>query len=174
MNTSEFFLGRLRNPAMLCLLLTAICGTSLAADTEFGRFYTTPKQRGDLDELRARKPQGEIVVKLEENPQETRPADSPSVPVDSITLNGVVYRSDGKNTAWVNRNSSNEGNIGGQFTRVKEEDIRANQAQITLPDDRSTVRLKVGQRYDVNSQQVHDVIEDQNSVLANPAARTDP
>jgi len=131
------------------------------ADGEFGRLYTTPVQRLNLDELRNKRPQEDIVIDLvQEDLPDLDTGETTTVLMDAITLNGLVYRRDGKNTAWINRNSTNVGSIETQFTKVRESDVRSNQVQITLPDNRTNIQLKVGQQYDIHSQQIYDVVND--------------
>jgi len=143
-----------------CLLILSLSSASVA-EAEFGRLYTTPAQRLKLDELRNKRPTEEVVIELvQEDIQDASTQEATPVLMDGITLNGLVYRSDGKNTAWINRNSTNAGSIETQFTTVRERDVRSNQVQITLPDNRTSIQLKVGQQYDVQSQQVYDVVND--------------
>ncbi len=112
-----------------------VLGTGNAgAEAQFGRLYTTPKQREHLDELRDRKPQENIIVPVtttQSSQQQIEQEQTGSTP--SITLDGIVYRSDGKNTAWINRNSTNSGNLENQYTRINERDVRSNYVDITLP-----------------------------------------
>jgi ABC-type uncharacterized transport system permease subunit len=145
------------------LLIFSLSSASVA-EAEFGRLYTTPAQRLKLDELRNKQPTEGVVIDLvQEDIQDTTVQEATPVLTDGITLNGLVYRSDGKNTAWINRNSTNAGSIETQFTTVRERDVRSNQVQITLPDNRTSIQLKVGQQYDVQSQQVYDVVNDPHS-----------
>jgi len=145
------------------LLIFSLSGASVA-EAEFGRLYTTPAQRLKLDELRNKQPTEGVVIDLvQEDIQDTTVQEATPVLTDGITLNGLVYRSDGKNTAWINRNSTNTGSIETQFTTVRERDVRSNQVQITLPDNRTNIQLKVGQQYDVQSQQFYDVVNDPHS-----------
>ena len=144
---------------ILLLLIPCLCVCAQAhAQNEFGRFYTTPRQRLQLDELKNQRPQEEIVVNIDAQDFDEPVAEEEAVTLmNSIIVNGLVYRSDGKNTAWVNSNSTIAGSIENQYTRVNEKDIHTNAVQITLPDKHSSIELKVGQQYDVLSQQVYDV-----------------
>ncbi len=144
---------------LILVLLTVVTGPTLA-DAVFGRLYTTPKQREQLDEARNRKPQAGIVVITEQTPDLTPSIEAAPGVGQSITLDGIVYRSDGKNTAWVNRNSTNEGHLETLFTKVSEKDVRSNQVKITLPDNQTRIDLKVGQQYDVDSKEVRDMMKD--------------
>jgi len=140
------------------LFFFGLSATTYAA--EFGRLYTTPAQRQKLDELRHQRPQEIVIDVIQQDLEDSGTEESSAVLMDAITLNGLVYRSDGKNTAWINRNSTNTGNIETQFTTVRERDVGSNQVQIMLPDNRTNIHLKVGQQYDVHTQQVFDVVTD--------------
>ena len=145
----------------LIFILVLSCFGTVHAQDDFGRFYTTPRQRADLEELRQKRPRGEIVIEVAPQtiPDENSEDEVINL-IDTISLNGLVYRSDGKNTAWINRSSTSYGSIVNQYTRVQERDVDPDRVTITLPDDTSSVRLKVGQQYDVMNRQVYDVIND--------------
>lgn len=145
---------------LILIFVVSLSETVLAQD-DFGRFYTTPRQRADLEEMRQNRPSGDIIIEVapETIPDEVANDEVENL-VDTISLNGLVYRSDGKNTAWINRSSTSFGSIVNQYTRVQERDVDADRVRITLPDDTSTIRLKVGQQYDVMNRQVYDVIND--------------
>lgn len=154
------------------LLFLTFVTTPVHAELEFGRFYTTPKQRERLDQARSSEPQEITVVPLiETNLQQHSSADAAQTGSSSITLDGIVYRSDGKNTAWINRSSTNEGNLETQYTKVAEKDVGANEVKITLPDNETSIQMKVGQEYDVNSKQIHDHMKD--PVISPSAAPAD-
>jgi hypothetical protein len=149
----------MKTTACLLLALTALLltGTS-GAEAVFGRLYTTPKQREQLDAARNKPPQETIIINVAEQPDTELSEDELSTS-QSISLDGIVYRSDGKNTAWINRSSTNEGNLETQFTKVDEKDVRSNQVKITLPDKQTRIDLKVGQQYDIDSREVHDMMK---------------
>ena len=142
-------------------MVLIILGLSPVSQAEevFGRFYTTPKQREQLDEARRTQPeQIKLTVPEQEIPESNDGVVQPST--SSIMLDGIVYRSDGKNTAWINRNSTNEGNVETQYTRVEEKDVGSNNVTIQLPGSGDRVPMKVGQEYDVNSKQIRDYMKD--------------
>ena len=151
----------MRNFLQAIILASLACGSAAAAaQNEFGRFYTTPGQRDHLDELRERRPQDRIDIDIsQEEVIETAPEEVLNI-IDSITVNGLVHRSDGKNTAWINRSSTNEGNIETQYTRVGEGDVRRDNVRVTLPDNQTSIELKVGQEYDVHNRRVIDMVDD--------------
>lgn len=70
----------------VCLLTLASSGVSLAADP--GRLFYTPAQRAQLEAARARN-----VTRVE-----TR---TPAFSAPPVRFDGVVIRSDGQGTAWV-------------------------------------------------------------------------
>lgn len=144
---------------LFVLFVTCSIGTS-NADAVFGRLYTSPSQRDHLDEARNEKPQGEIIINIVADDLLEAEVDDEITATQSITLDGIVYRTDGKNTAWINRNSTNEGNLETQFTKVDESDVRSNQVRIILPDNQTRIELKVGQQYDINSKEIHDMMKD--------------
>ena len=153
--------------ALTTLLLTGTSG----AEAVFGRLYTTPKQREQLDAARNKPPQETIIIDVAE-PSATESAETDISTSQSISLDGIVYRSDGKNTAWINRSSTNEGNLETQFTNVDEKDVRSNQVKITLPDKQTQINLKVGEQYDIDSREVHDTMKDPAS--QSPSEQAEP
>lgn len=146
--------------SLVVLILAILAGGSVHADLTFGRFYTTPNQRDRLDAARSRQPQEMIVAPVAEEALPQAFAEDIPQSDSSITLDGIVYRSDGKNTAWINRSSTNEGNVATQFTKVGEKDVDSNHVRITLPDNQTRIELKVGEQYDINSKQIHDNMKD--------------
>jgi hypothetical protein len=87
--------ARLRRATSLSILLLAtlgVCGTSLAADP--GRLFYTPEQRAQLETARARN------VTQAKPSVPTRVA--PDVEPPTVRFDGLVVRSDGKSTRWVN------------------------------------------------------------------------
>lgn len=143
---------------ILFILFSTWCSNAVLADVVFGRLYTSPKQREQLDEARKKMIQGEAIIDVPVADIETTRSDTDEPVISqSISLNGIVYRTDGKNTAWINENSTNEGNLETQFTKVKERDVRSTDVQITLPDNQTRIDLKVGQHYDINTKEIHDL-----------------
>jgi len=127
------------------------------ADDEFGRFFTTPKQRERLDELR--NSSTEVVVNVNEDELKINEEDKKTEQQhNEITLRGIVYRTDGKNTAWVNDSNSYEGDVASDVTRVDENEIGPGGVEMELPGKKRKVRLKVGEAYDSTDDKTNDVI----------------
>ena len=119
----------------ICLLLLAVAGNGMAADATLGRLFYTPEQRAALEEARRRN------IRAEELAAEASKKPKPDGP-RTVTLNGVVRRSDGESMIWVNgKPVENEVNDG---MRVR---LTPDQSGVTVHDTEKgrTVRLKVGQ-----------------------------
>jgi hypothetical protein len=123
----------------ICLLLV-IMG---ARAQELGRLFTTPEERQRLDALR-----------LEPTPTTTTMTPTPQLaptavpePPVPVTVNGVVLRSHGAQTVWINGASryDNEANTSG--VRVKLHELTPREVPVILPEGRGTVRIKPGSTY---------------------------
>jgi hypothetical protein len=129
-------------PVLAGALLLACCGPAAAAES-LGRLFFTPQQRQDLDRRRQANIQESAVT-----------ANS------SLTVNGQVSRSRGKNTVWING--------------VPQENTRnpADPARVVLPagqGESSSVNVKIGQTLDRVRGKVKDPIED--GKIVTPAER---
>ncbi len=111
-----------RAPAAFVLALVALVAAPVAAD-ELGRLFFTPEQRSLLDLARR-----------------TQTA-APSAGEDGagVTLSGIVVRSDGRQTVWINGRA--------QSAAVASPRAPAT-AVISLPGAGGGVRLRVGQTLD--------------------------
>ncbi len=107
---------------------------SLAHAEALGRLFFSPEQRAMLDLARDRAPTKNGVEEVQ--------AAAPS----EITLNGMVTRSDGKASLWVNGRLEQGLNYRGTPER--------NQVQLKMPT--GGVKLKVGQTYDPANDRVEE------------------
>ena len=135
---------REHSPLVLAGVLLLGCASS-AAGADLGRLFFTPQQRQDLDRRR------------QANIQES------AVTVNSsLTVNGQVSRSRGKNTVWING--------------VPQENTRRplDPARVTLPagEGESPINVKIGQTLDKVRGRVKDPIED--GKILTPAERRTP
>lgn len=117
----------------------------MAGDQTMGRLFFTPEQRGRMDV--AREQERSVNFDLEEEESAPPPA--------NLTLNGVITRSDGKTTVWIN-NRIQAGEKTGLDIAVPREKT-AGQISVTTPDAKRPVQLKVGQSIDMSSGQVEEV-----------------
>jgi len=145
----------------LALLAAAVAFAGVAPDAEaqrLGRLFTTPEQRSTLDELRYQtqlerpeaEPEPKAVARVEEEqPQEPG--------VSRLTVNGIVRRSRGPGTVWVNGALVERGGLTAEGLTV--EDAGGANVHIRLPSGARTIALKPGQRIDVDSGAVLDSYE---------------
>jgi hypothetical protein len=105
--------------------------TAQAAEP-MGRLFFTPPQRSALDAGK------KIGV-----PRSARAPAAPRGPRE-VTLNGVVTRSDGESTVWVNGRALDSKPLSGVSVSASGSDPAA--ARVKLRGKRGTVELRVGQR----------------------------
>lgn len=118
-----------------------------------GRLFSTPEERALLDELRRER---NIVAP---DPQAVVTA-VPDVPaVEQVTIDGVVLRSSGADSAWINGRQVSGGARTREGVRVDTSTSRGGRVKITLPSGADTIDLKPGQRIDVNSGVVVEAYE---------------
>lgn len=144
-------------------LLGILLEQPVVAEDQFGRFFTTPGQRTRLEELRKIEPEQRIkideeVLLVEEEVEETE-----DLPVDAITVRGLVYRSDGKSTAWINNSNTFEGGLSSQYIKIG--NIESNKVEIKFPTADTEVKLNVGQTFDPVSESYWDLIDDSTSAV---------
>ena len=140
-----------RAAGMLALML--IAGTTCAA--ELGRMFFTPAQRESLDTARKKNIGGNSVNESEQS----------AAPIpQNVSVNGVIKRSDGKSTIWLNNRAVSDKRSGDINVAAGKNDGRV---RLTLPDGGRGVDLKVGQTVEIPSGTV------QESYLRRPAAKPD-
>lgn len=138
----------------LKLLLFITVGTvgpilPVSADN-LGTLFTTSEDRQKLETIRNRKEvKKEKIVILEEKEQSIAKAEVKKEIVlrDPIALKGIVHRSSGKSTAWVNEGNTFEGNLDSGLIDIPSEKIKPDQITIIMSDDNSEFNLKVGEVY---------------------------
>lgn len=128
-----------------CLVLLACSIGSLLPHTvqsaELERLFFSPAQRAQLDTMRAQRDRRGAQTTDGEQPGPQGP--------DAVTYDGVVRRTDGKSTVWLNgkpvndRTRNNDVNVVG---------VRGDGAvTIAVPQADRAASLRVGQTLDVNS-----------------------
>lgn len=125
-----------------------------AESQRLGRFFSTPDERELLDELRRNRdlagPEPEPLT--QEPVQETV--------VEQLSIDGVVIRSGGANSAWVNGRPVSDGWTTREGVRVDAASVgRSGRVIITLPSGVDTIDLKPGQKIDVESGLVMEAYE---------------
>ncbi|BAN34414.1 hypothetical protein SCD_n00567 [Sulfuricella denitrificans skB26] len=153
------------------LMITSLSGHAVCAGTEppredpgqqqaeasiesnkIGRLFFSPDERAMLDRLR-QKSGGSSTLSTTEQ----------------ITLNGIVQRSSGKNTAWLNQ-FPQHGNETPQGITVLKSNGRSSVVPLQLPSGKQ-VSLKPGQTFDITKGKVHEGYEDNTVPAPHEAAK---
>lgn len=145
--------------------LLAMPGSTSAADG-LGRLFTTAAERARLDEARRGAPVPTPSVPVA-RPQDD--ADEATQGPAGLTVRGVVARSGGRSTAWVNDTNTYQGDLGAASQRVERTGIAGDQVTVRLSDGKSSVRVKVGQTLDPASAQVSDLATEPETGAVPPA-----
>jgi len=152
---------------MTVAMLVSLQGLSEAQADPIGRLFTTPKERRMLEQARHAEPEKEEVVVevipdvLEEIIEEVEEVEERPV-IEGITVQGLVYRKDGKNTAWVNNSNTYEGDLASQHIRVNPDQIDEDMVEVTIPEYTRKIDLKVGQTYDPGVERIVDLAGDED------------
>ena len=130
---------------------------------QFGRLFTTGAQRSHMEELRKAEPGlkfeiEEQVIDIEEDVEIVE-----ETPVNALTVRGLVYRSDGKSTAWINDSNTFEGSVSSQYISVG--DIEPDKVQIKVPSANTIVNLNVGQTFDPMSENHKDLLKEPTAIV---------
>ena len=133
------------NRNYLILLSFLIYGEALSADT-LGRLFLTPEQRTQLEAARAQRDR-----RLPGPEPEAAPVAKPQTP-EIITYSGVVRRSDGKSTVWINGRPVNERNHAQAENEISITAVQRDGAvSVAIPQADRRASLKVGQSLAVES-----------------------
>jgi hypothetical protein len=120
-----------------------------------GRLFSTPAQRAELDVKRNNGTLGKPdtpPAPVEQAPQ------APPEPPAPLVLNGIVSRSGGKSTVWVNDEPQNGTPLAG--AAGSQAQGRGAPASLSLrTQSGKAVRLKPGQRYDAAEDKVRDAYQ---------------
>ncbi|MGH8584185.1 MAG: hypothetical protein ACREWG_15695 [Gammaproteobacteria bacterium] len=135
----------------LCLLLTIAVTAQ-----DLGRLFTSPEERAALDASRNRPPPPAVPVAPEPTPVE---AEEPPPPVSFVTVQGIVRRSRGPNTVWVNGENSTYGLAPEQGVRVDSSQAREGTVPVRVRNPRLDVGLKPGQTLDPATARVVDIYQ---------------
>jgi hypothetical protein len=132
-----------------CLILLLIMNFTIinsACADNLGRIFTSSDERQELEKIRHEKTKPKEIVETKEI-IEPLIIEKELVIRDALTLKGLVHRSDGKSTAWINDSNTFEGNLESQFIQVPGNKIKSDQVTIIMPDDSTNVVLKVGEAF---------------------------
>jgi len=141
------FLGNRLSAFLQASLVAALATLPSASWGEpIGRLFFTPDERSNLDRARLT---GGIAER-----QESALARQP----ESLTLNGLVKRSSGKTTVWINKLAQNETDLP---PSSKNHASKSLQADFPVPVQKTgkTVTLKVGQTLNVDSGEIREIYQ---------------
>ncbi|WP_156894755.1 hypothetical protein [Janthinobacterium sp. 1_2014MBL_MicDiv] len=139
----------MKGRAMLWTLLLGAASAVHAQGQPLGRLFSSPEQRAQLDAQRYGPPPGAPVLA-------PPPPPPPPPPAPPVELNGVVQRSSGRSTIWLNQTPQQEPH--NQLTPGK----AGAPGSLTLRlSNGQLVVLKPGQRYDPASGSVTEAPEAQ-------------
>jgi hypothetical protein len=127
---------------LIGLACTACVANMAAAADGLGRLFFSPAQRAQLDATRAQRDRRAPVTADTEQAVPQGP--------DVLTYSGLVRRSDGKSTVWINRKAFTERNPDSSDISVL--NVRRDGAvSVAVPQAERTASLKVGQSIEVTS-----------------------
>lgn len=138
---------------MIAVAVLLACGSAGAA--ELGRMFFTPAQRAALDAARKQNIRVEIGNEEEERPAPAAPAAAAPLP-QTVRFNGMIQRSDGKSTVWLNNKPVTDQSAGGLNITTSRTDARV---RLTRPDGGRSMDLKVGQTAEMVSGTIEETYQ---------------
>ena len=133
------------------LLLPLACGMAAAQapGPQLGRLFASPEQRAQLDAQRYGPPPADPALALP-------PPPLPPPPAPPMELNGVVQRSSGRSTVWLNQTPQTE-----PYNQLGHDRSGATGTLTLRLSTGQVVLLKPGQRYDPATGSVSEAPEGQ-------------
>jgi len=132
-----------------------------AAPDDFGRLFSRPAERKNLDVLRQNQKLKVITPQDIVQPEQTISAAPAELP-DPIALQGFVKRSDGTSTLWINNKVVQEGSAVDNVQIGKLHEQRggvgsSDSLNVKIPANGKQVRLKAGQVYMPDINQIREM-----------------
>lgn len=136
------------------ILLLFFSFTETQAGDNLGRLFLTPEQRAQLDLVRVKRDQRQPLTAEPEPAIAAAPA--PQGP-SAVTYSGVLRRSDGKSTVWINGKPVDERSHLNTVRGVNVLGMRSDgTVSLAIPQSARTVSMKVGQQLEVHSGRVEE------------------
>jgi hypothetical protein len=130
--------------AFACIVV-ALAAPAAAADASLGRLFFTPSQRASLDVARSQRTKVTVATEATEATVDV----AEPVP-QTITYGGMVRRSDGRTTVWINDRAIHDRKPAGGSAMVHQ--VRPDGAvTLAVPQSSRRIDLKVGQSVEVLS-----------------------
>jgi hypothetical protein len=131
------------------LIALGLLAADLARAEPLGRLFLTPERRAILERQR------------QLNIQEVQ-----TIEGSTVTVDGVVSRSSGRTTVWVNQRPQNENDVGTGVTAIVS---RSTPGRVVLtPGDESPTSLKVGETINRGTGEKTDAIGDGRITVSPP------
>lgn len=150
---------------ILAIALSGLSAAGSAQEPALGRLFLTPEQRAALDNARRNKIRAEAVVAAADKKPRAPPA-------KSVTINGVVSRSDGESTIWVNGHATEGETQDGMHVVIAPGSNSS--VVVREPARGKNVRLKVGQRADLVSGKIEESYQQRRAEPPAPPAAFSP
>jgi len=157
LNTSILFV------TCLTVLLASIFAMPLQAapDDDFGRLFSRPNERKNLDILRQNQKLKVATPQDSLQPESTTDAAPPELP-DPITMQGYVKRSDGSSTLWINNKAVREDSAVddvqiGRLNKRAGSVAGSDSLNVNIPATGKHVHLKAGQVYMPETNQIREL-----------------
>ncbi|MGQ0751690.1 MAG: hypothetical protein ACT4PS_14240 [Betaproteobacteria bacterium] len=147
----------------LCAAGMLLAAAAASAAEPLGRLFYTPAQRAQLDTLRSQKNVAPPVQEAKEPPA------APEV----LTYGGIVRRSDGRSTVWINNRMVNDGKAPDDLS-ISSRSRSDDRVRVRLPQAPGPVELRVGQSFDVQTGTVTEPYARRTTDSAMPSVRTAP
>lgn len=113
-----------------------------------GRFFSTVDERLRLDEIRDQYQLGTLTTPVVKAAKR-RPADTPEPSTAQFEISGVVLRSSGHNSSWLNGTRIPGGQRTGDGVRIEPTRGGSVSVRLVLPSGVDTAPIRPGQRIDV-------------------------
>ena len=139
-----------------------------AVNAELGRLFFTQAQRNALD--MARKQNIRLEIGNEETERQQNGANAAPLP-QTVRLNGMIQRSDGNNTVWLNNKPITGQNAAGMSFSTNRNESKV---KLQLPDGGRSMDLKVGQTAEINSGIVEESYNRRSASRVEDKAPTGP
>ena len=128
-----------------CLILCLASASAGAQTVSMGRLFNTPQERSNLDSQR-----GGVSSSGAQAPVASAPVQAAAPPPEPYTVNGIIRRSDGKTTVWINQVAQEDQN------NVLTGTAKTPALKLQLSSGRKVI-LKAGQTYNVTERTIKDV-----------------
>ncbi|MBA2352011.1 MAG: hypothetical protein M3Q32_10370 [Pseudomonadota bacterium] len=143
-------IAALFSAALICPIGTA--AELSPAPAALGRLFFSPNQRAELDRARHAPPIAvpKPVMQVVAKPVALPPSPAPEI----VTVNGMIQRSDGQSTIWINNKPVSDHETAAAIAIKNREG--AGRVTIRIPDSQRSLQMKVGQSADLRTGKISE------------------